>query len=177
MLSVCDTSFCCSCSSQHSGNLEIQPPGREEPREPGFIPSETLTPAEAGTGSTELWQCAAAWHLHLLCCSWDKTLTLQPSLPPNTQATSTASSTHGLGAEAKKRPKQLMWHEMLHCKRTFMHRAAAPHSCVRCLSWRGTTPTSRWGCAVQMLLAPSLVSSATKATCSQQVHPWPWLKV
>lgn len=104
MLSVCDTSFCYSCSSQHSGNLEIQPPGREEPREPGFIPSETLTPAEAGTGSTELWQCAAAWHLHLLCCSWDKTLTLQPSLPPNTQATSTASSTHGLGAEAKKDP-------------------------------------------------------------------------
>lgn len=41
------------------------------------------------------------------------------NLPPNTQATSTASSTHGLRCRGKNRPEELMWHDLLHC--TFTH--------------------------------------------------------
>lgn len=103
-----------------------------------------------------------------------------PALPPSKHTGNKHSFQHPwFRCRGKKRPKQLMWHEMLHCKHTFMHLAAAPcpHSCVRCISWGGTTPTSRWGCAVQVLLAPPCVSSATKATRSQQAHPWPWLNV
>lgn len=50
--------------------------------------------------------------------------------------------------------------------------ALCTHSCVRCISCstvKGCS-TSRWGCALQMLLAPSCVSSVTKptSTCPQQ---------
>lgn len=52
--------------------------------------------------------CAAAWHLHLLCCSWEKTLTFQPSfatasLQKHRQQAQLPTPT-GLGAETKKDP-------------------------------------------------------------------------
>lgn len=60
---ICDTSFCCFCFSQRSGNPGVQTPGREEPREPVFIPSETLTPSKRQAQAAQSCNpCAAAEH-------------------------------------------------------------------------------------------------------------------
>lgn len=106
---ICNTSFFYSFSSQCSGNPGVQPPGREEPREAGFVPSGTLTPSRgrhrehrAVTHVLLPGACicsAAAGRKHSL------PALLCHSLPPNTQATSTASSTHWLRCRDKKRPK------------------------------------------------------------------------
>lgn len=182
---ICDTSFCCSCSSQTSGNPGVQPPGREEPREPGnsgFIPLETLPS-----------RCRHRQHRAVTRvllpgpASGRKNFPSSIPLPqpPSKHTGNQHSFQHPWAWDrGKKRPKELTWHDLLHCKFThIMHLTPAlcTHSCVSCISCRGTTPpcptpkgcsTSRWGCALQMLLAPLFVSSATKATstCSKQTH-------
>ena len=163
-----------------------------------FHPHRDTDPEQqAGTNSTQLARMLLPGPRNLLCFNWEKTLLHSPpplpchSLPLNKQVTSTSSRTHRVRCRSQKWREQLMWHETICCKLMhIMHLMPDPctHNCVRCISWRGTTSfystlksccSSRWGCALQMFLAPSVISSVIKSisTCSQQAHPWPWLKV
>lgn len=131
---ICDTSFCSSCSSQSSGNPGVQPPGKE-PREPGFIPSEALTHSKRQAQAAQSCNtCAAAWHLHLLCCSWEKTLTLQhsfttASLQTHRQQAQLPAPTDS-GAEAKKKTQivDVAWNDTLQIHALYASNTSPVHT-------------------------------------------------